>query len=107
MDRGEIPDALNPLTAMTVIPAAADISPALLGSTQGQWWGADYLGLPEVERRVSLVSSWKGHHCWTASFRSERSGKFLGQRFFLTNKEGQRLAVFNSIEDREAYFQGL
>ena len=90
---------------MTAIPAAADISCALLGSTQGQWWGADFLGLPQVERRVSLVSSWRGHHCWTASFRDERSGKFLGQRFFVTNKEGYQVAVFNNLEEREVYFQ--
>ena len=90
---------------MTTIPAASDISPVLLTSTQGQWWRADYLGLPQVERRVSLVSAWKGYHCWTASFRNERSGGHLGQRFFLTNKEGQLIAVFNSIEDREIYFQ--
>lgn len=90
---------------MTAIPAASDISPALLASTQGQWWRADYLGLPQVERRVSLISSWKGCHCWTASFRDERSGGFLAQRFFLANKDGQLIAVFNSMKDREIYFQ--
>ena len=90
---------------MTTIPAAAAISPNLLGSTQGQWWSADYLGLPEAERRVSLVSSWKGFHIWTADFRNQRSGRMICQKFFAAMPQtNQVVAVFDTVQEREAWF---
>jgi hypothetical protein len=91
---------------MTItLAAAADISPALLGSTQGQWWGADYLGMPNTERRVRLVSSWRGLHMWTASFRNEKTGQYIGQRFFAAEpKTNKIVAVFNTLQEEEAWF---
>jgi hypothetical protein len=88
------------------LACAASISHSLLGSTQGQWWSADYLGLANTERRVSLESAWKGLHLWTASFRVERTGQFIGQRFFATEPKTRKIvAVFNSLQEREAWFQ--
>lgn len=89
---------------MTTLPAAATIAPALLGSTQGQWWSADFLGTPQIERRVSLIASWRGFHLWTADFRNERTGRAIGQRFFATTpKSSQAVAVFDTLEARDAW----
>jgi hypothetical protein len=90
---------------MTIaLPIAADVSPSLLGSTQGQWWQADYLGMPNTERRVRLVSSWRGLHMWTASFRNEKNREFLGQRFFVTEPKTRNIvAVFNTLQERDVW----
>lgn len=91
---------------MTTLAAADRISHSLLGSTQGQWWSADYLGMPQTERRVSLESSRKGLHLWTASFRNERTGQFMGQRFFATEPKTRKIvAVFNNLKEREDWFR--
>ena len=91
---------------MTTLPAAAAIYPGLLGSTQGQWWRADWLGLPQTERRISLVSSWRGLHLWTADFRNERTGRAIGQKFFATTpKSNQVVAVFDTLDDRDAWLK--
>lgn len=86
---------------MTTLPA--DLSANLLSSTQGQWWQAKSLGFC-VERRVELVASQMGHFLWTASFRNDRTGQHLGQRFFVTlPKSDTVLAVFDNLADREAW----
>lgn len=77
----------------------------LLASTQGQWSGADCLGLPGVERNISLVASWKGFHIWYARFRNERTGSFIGYKYFAAMpKTNEIVAIFDTIEEREAWF---
>lgn len=86
----------------STLPPAANFPLQLLGPTQGQWWSADYLGMPGTERRVDLVAGQMGYMLWTATFRGEVSG----HRFFVSRPgSSEPVAVFETLADREAWLQ--
>lgn len=42
---------------------------------------------------------------WTASFRNEKTGQYIGQRFFAAEpKTNKIVAVFNTLQEEEAWF---
>lgn len=90
----------------TALPSAATISRALLSSTQAQWSRADYLGMPGVERNVGIVSQGKGLLVWYARFRNERTGSFIGHKYFVAiPKTNEIVAVFDTIEEKQAWLK--